>query len=378
MGNLPCSFYDTICITYFFPQLALSTLRAEKAYQFEDGAVPQLLGGFGAWAGSIELATPTIGYTVTLNPFSYVVMVDRYRMLHGDKVFTREFYPSVKKTIEYQVDLNRGPDGLVSMPDRLMSVWPGVPHETEWLEWGRWVGIVPHVGALHLVAIAMAERMAKEVGDEAFAAKCRKWFESGSATLENKAWLGTHYLRYLEAQTGEHSNDIMSCLLDGQVVAKMQGVKDVFRPDRVSTMLETIRHTCVAATKLGTVLYTSSQGAATTGGTEAISSYPATETFMQAVVPLGLMYMYAGQIEFGMEIMRRAFHNNICKQGLSWYGENSFDSVTGKWRSGTEYTIKMILWGALAAKEGSDLVALSQPGKLVERILRTAGQERLA
>jgi len=372
MANLPCSFYDTMSLTYLFPQLALSTLRGEKAYQFEDGALPQLFGGFGAWAGSIELASPTVGYTVTLNPTCYVTMVDCYRMLHGNPAFTREFYPSVKKAVEYMIDLSRGPDGEVSMPDRLVSVWPGVPYETEWLEWGRWIGIVPHVGALHLVTIAMAERMAKEAGDEEFAARCRTWFESGSSILENKAWLGKYYLRYLDPQTGERSNDVMSCQLDGQVVAKLHRLGDVFRPDRVQTTLETIKQTCVAATKLGTVLYATVGGTAAQGGTEIMPAYPATETFLQAIVPLGLMYMYAGQVDFGLEIMRRAFHNNVCVQGLSWYGENSIDSVTGKWRSGTEYTIKMILWGAIAANEDKDLAVPGKAGGLVDRILKAA------
>lgn len=90
---------------------------------------------------------------------------------------------------------------------------------------------------------------------------------------------------------------------------------------------------------------------------------------MQVIVPLGLMYIYAGQKEFGLEIIRRACHNNICRQGMSWYGENSFDSVTGKWRSGTEYTIRMFLWGVIAALQGKDLAGPAQPGGLIARIL---------
>src|SRR5438128_2252705 len=73
-----------------------------------------------------ELACPSIGYAVTLNPTCYLTIVDRYRMLHGDRAFVEEFYPSVKKAVEFMVDLNRGPDGIVSMADRLVSVWPGV------------------------------------------------------------------------------------------------------------------------------------------------------------------------------------------------------------------------------------------------------------
>jgi uncharacterized protein (DUF608 family) len=120
--NLPCSFYGNLPLVYFFPQLALSTLRAERAYQLENGAPPQIIGGVGAWSGGGELACPSIGYAVTLNPTCYLTIVDRYRMLHGDHAFTEEFYPSVKKAVEFMVDLNRGADGIVSMPDRLAAI----------------------------------------------------------------------------------------------------------------------------------------------------------------------------------------------------------------------------------------------------------------
>jgi len=372
MECLPVSFFGTIPLAYFFPQLALATLRAERAYQFPNGAPAMIMGGLGAWCGGPEVASPGLGYTVTLNPTSYLTIMDRYRLMHGDDAFTREFFPSAKKAIEFLMDLNRGPDAAVSMPDHLVSVWPGVPYETEWLEWGRWVGIVPHVGGLHLATIAMGERMAREVGDQEFAARCHEWFESGSRTLEEKAWLGKYYLRFLDPQTGEHSDDIASCQLDGQVVAKMHGLKDVFRADRVNITLDTIGKTCVAATKLGTLLYATAGGSATQGGANVMFSYPASETFMQAIVPLGIMYIYAGQADFGLEIMRRAFHNTVCNQGLTWYGENSFDAVTGKQISGSEYTIKMFLWGAVAALQGTDLRGPMQPRGLVARMVSAA------
>jgi hypothetical protein len=68
METLPCSFFGTIALVYLFPELALSTLRAEKAYQFENGAPAMIMGGECAWSGGCELADPRIGYQVCLNP----------------------------------------------------------------------------------------------------------------------------------------------------------------------------------------------------------------------------------------------------------------------------------------------------------------------
>jgi hypothetical protein len=82
--------------------------------------------------------------------------------------------------------------------------------------------------------------------------------------------------------------------------------------------------------------------------------------------------MYSGQVEFGLEMMRRTLRNNICEQGLSWYGLNTFDAISGKPITGTEYSIGNLLWGVLAAMEGKDLTSPAQPGGLVDRIIWAA------
>jgi len=123
---------------------------------------------------------------------------------------------------------------------------------------------------------------------------------------------------------------------------------------------------------LGTVLYATPDGKPVGGGSDAITAYPPNETFYQAVTALGLMYMYAGEKELGMEINRRAFHNSVCVQGLSWYGENSFDSKTGVHLSGSEYAIKNLLWAAPAAVLGEDLASPARPGGLVDRMLKAS------
>jgi hypothetical protein len=80
-----CSFYGNIPLVYFFPDLALSTLRGYKAYQYADGAPPWIFGGCTGGAAEgysatdpCDLATPSPGYQNTLNGPCYVDMFDRY------------------------------------------------------------------------------------------------------------------------------------------------------------------------------------------------------------------------------------------------------------------------------------------------------------
>jgi uncharacterized protein (DUF608 family) len=64
---IPCSFYGNIPLVYFFPELALSTLRGYAGYQDADGAPPWIFGGCTTKTPPIDFAEPTRGYQVTLN-----------------------------------------------------------------------------------------------------------------------------------------------------------------------------------------------------------------------------------------------------------------------------------------------------------------------
>ncbi len=91
MECIPCSFYGNIPLVYFFPELAMSTLRAYKAYQFPEGNVPFVFGGCTVAEPTppCELASPSKGYLnrpqTALDGPCYVDMVERMWMRTGDR-----------------------------------------------------------------------------------------------------------------------------------------------------------------------------------------------------------------------------------------------------------------------------------------------------
>ena len=124
---MPDTFYANAPIVYFFPDLALSTMRGYKAYQFTNGAAPWVFGGVvgGAKGGfestaGVEMASPSPGYqTATTGP-CYVDMVDRYWRRTGDDAVMKEFYSSVKRNTILTMSLRHG-DGdanVISVPDK--------------------------------------------------------------------------------------------------------------------------------------------------------------------------------------------------------------------------------------------------------------------
>lgn len=111
MECIPCSFYGSLPLAYFFPRLALSTPRGCKAYQYSDGTPPWIFGGFTDGTPPCEMVMPTRGYQLALNGTCYVAMVDRYWLCNGDDEFLRGFYPSVKRCTIYTMSLMPGPEG---------------------------------------------------------------------------------------------------------------------------------------------------------------------------------------------------------------------------------------------------------------------------
>ena len=94
---IPCSFYGSQPLVYFFPELQLSTMRGYKHYQGEDG---RPVWTFGA---PVEMCGPSYTqYQSSTNGISLAGVIDRFLMCCDtpDKKYAKEFYPVIKRTME--------------------------------------------------------------------------------------------------------------------------------------------------------------------------------------------------------------------------------------------------------------------------------------
>jgi uncharacterized protein (DUF608 family) len=380
---MPDTFYANAPIVYFFPDLALSTMRGYKAYQFTNGAAPWIFGGvvgeanggYAATAGP-EMAMPTPGYQATTTGPSYVDMVDRYLMRTGSDAVLHEFYPSVKQNTIYTMNLRKG-DGaadIISVPTGDVDPYrpnaqPG--YHLEWFEGILWFGMTAHVGGIHLANLEMAERMARKVGDASFADQCRRWFEEGSRAMETEMWAGKYYLAYYEPKTGRKSDDIFAYQLDGDWMARFHGLPDVFRKTRVMMTLKTIERTCVPLTPYGAVNMARPDGKLAEG-----VGYGPNAFFVPEVYMLAMTYMYAGERDFGLELARRCVQAVTLESGSEWNQPNIVRGDNGLPLFGSHYDQNMMLWALPAAIVGESLDAPCRPGGLVERVCTAARNGR--
>jgi uncharacterized protein (DUF608 family) len=368
---IPCSFYGNIPVVYFFPQLALSTLRGYKGYMYPEGAVPWIFGGATGGTPPLNMNTPTRGYQLSLNGLCYADMVDRYALCWGrDKQFAEEFYESVKRNTIFTINLR--PEYAIG--ERVISM-PTGNEGTEWFEADKpgWSGMVAHVGGLHLAELRIALKMAEQVGDADFARQCREWLEAGTQSLETRMWNGSYYLNFWEPETGTKSDLVFGYQLDGQWVADFHGLVAVFQRDRAKQTLDTIKRCNVALSKTGAANYAHADASpAPVGGYGTYSYFP------PEVLMLAMTYMYAGQREFGLDLARRCWENITCTWRYTWDAPNIMrgDKDTGESVYGHDYYQDMMLWSLPAAMAGQPMDGVVKPGGLVDRVIKAAAAQR--
>jgi uncharacterized protein (DUF608 family) len=378
---IPCSFYGNQPVVYFFPQLALSTLRGYKGYQYADGAPPWIFGGCTGGTPPIDFANPTKGYQWVSNGISVAAMVDRFLLCHDtpDMKLLKEFYPVVKQWMTWTVNLRTTPsystgERVISMPNPAPA---GAPPHTEWFEAAQpgWAGMTAHIAGLHLAQLRITERMAQRVGDRPFADQCAAWIKAGREAMEKRLWEKRgYYLNYFDPDSGRKSEFVFGYQMDGEWITDHHGLPSALPPERVKTVLETIRRCNIRLSRSGAVNYANPDSSPYKPAKPGQWDYGAYSYFPPEALMLAMNYMYEGQREFGLGLARKVWHNMVCLHGYTWDMTNIMrgDVDTGERTYGNDYYQDMMLWSLPAAIEGKDFAAPARPGGLVDRVIRAA------
>jgi len=350
---IPCDWYGNLPLVYFFPQQARNTLLAYVHYMRQDGAVPFTLG-----LGLNLVGTCQHDRQRTLNGSCFVDLVDRIWQRIGDDAVLREFYPAVKKSTEYVMNLVPGPNGIISTAG------------DQWYESMAWPGMSSHVGGVHLAHLRLAERMARKMNDQAFADQCHHWFEQGSQALEENLWANSRYLLFNDVSHGvaQKSDLVLAFQLDGQWIARFHGLEGVFESNRIEKALATIKRLNYPLTTAGLLDVVRPDGSITDQGGRmgGLSTMPA------SVFIAAMNYLYAGDRGSGLQIARDCLNEIVNVQGMTWDMPNiMIGTREHKQRVyGTDYYQCMSLWGLPAALAGQNLAQSVEPGSLIDRVIR--------
>lgn len=348
----PSDWYGSLPIVFFFPELAAALLRAYVHFQLPNGEIPL---GIGEGA---DLEHPSYHVLHIMNSCVHVHLVDRLWQRDLSEAVLREFYPSVKKAINYAKGLDRDGDGLPDLePDPIPNQFYG-----SWF----WYGTAVHVNGFWLSALAMAERMAEQIGEGGTALDCRIWRREGSRSLEDKLWSQQYYRLYNDPATGRMSDTVLANQLAGEWCARLHGLRDVFPPGHVKQALGTIKRLCMPLTGAGVL-----DAARPDGSIDSSGSPQSDGIFTGECACVAATMAYNGQTETAIEIARRLYESIVLKERRGWDMPNLLDA-SGHVTHGTDFYQNMILWALPLAIASLSIHEACSPGRLIERVLRAA------
>jgi hypothetical protein len=196
---------------------------------------------------------------------------------------------------------------------------------------------------------------------------------AGANAMEDHLWVGNHYLLYSEPETGKNLDVLFTPIFDGQLYAWQHGLPRVFPKARVDTVLGIIKKNVCNISKYG-IPPTYASPAGTSWSDNAGYLTGKFNYVNQAVYFLAMTYMYEGQKDFGLELLRKTLEVDFCKRGYTWDGAHVASSKAddGVRAYGSDYYMRLALWGVPAAMEGQDITGPCKPGRLVDRIIKAA------
>lgn len=200
-------------VARLFPDLERSMRQIDlKCQQRPDGGVNN------------RTAVPSPGRPTGEQPFadghcSTVLKGYREALNAGGDAFLKEYYPNLRRAVEYLIDRDAATSGGV--PNGLLE-------DAQWNTYDEALhGVSGFIGSYYLAALRAGEEMAKRQGDAAFAKRCRTVFDAGQANLIAKCWNGEYFEQHLpgyEAMSGEVGPGCMADQMIGQWWAHQLGL----------------------------------------------------------------------------------------------------------------------------------------------------------
>jgi uncharacterized protein (DUF608 family) len=180
------------------------------------------------------------------------------------------------------------------------------------------------------------------------------------------------YVLFNELETGKKSSVILAHQLDGEWMARFHSLPGVFQPDRVKTVLETLKRTSLARSEYGAVVFCQPEGAsgeAWDPGYWTMRGVHPPGTFI-----LAMLYLYCNQKDLGLDLAKRTVQE-VARRGWLWDWPVALDGSFGP-RVGFDYYQNLILWSLPAALAGEDLKGPCSPGGLVDRVIQAGNPTR--
>lgn len=332
MGTLDVGFYGTIPVSLLFPELEFSYLNQFRQAQRPSGYIPHDLG-----YERVDLAndgTTSPPQWKDLNS-KFVLMAYRDYLWSGNSVFINDFYPSIKKALQWLFTTDKNKDFLPDNEgaDQTFDLW-------------KFYNTNAYTSGLFLAALRVTEEIAKLNKDEEFAAECREWFTKGKKSFEEELWTGEFYKNCSGNQTGDISCTLSQ--LNGQWYAHMLNLGYIVDQERVKTALKNIIELNGTKCPYGALNSVLPDGTIDKTSNHSRVIWPAMNYVFAALA------IYEGFAEAGLMIAKKVWDNISLNIKNPWNQPDVIYADNGSYGFGDYYMRNMAVWAifiALAAKD---------------------------
>jgi hypothetical protein len=153
----------------------------------------------------------------------------REHQMTQDGAFLKSNWPKIKQAVQYLINLDKNGDGIIegAQPNTLDAAW---------------YGKISFLASLYLATLRAGEAMASEMGDTAFAAKCKTIAEAGAQSILS-LYNGEYFYQQLDPK---HTNVIgcgTGCYIDqvfGQFWAHQLGLGRLFDAEKQKSALKAL------------------------------------------------------------------------------------------------------------------------------------------
>jgi uncharacterized protein (DUF608 family) len=158
----------------------------------------------------------------------------REHRLSPDAGFLRRNWPAIRKALDFC--LRQDADGATTEDGLIENLQPNTYDIA-------FAGANTFVGSLYLAALRAGEEMARELGEEAYAARLRKIFESGRQLTLERLWNGEYFIQDVDLEKFPDNQYGQGCLSDqlfGQSWAHQLGLGYLYPRAAVRQALESV------------------------------------------------------------------------------------------------------------------------------------------
>lgn len=228
IGTTDVAMYGQIATSLLFPELDRLTIDLWRKFQNKENGIvvhSVLCNSYDIPEGEAN------GHRLDM-PAQFVFQTLRSALWNHDRAWLEAVWPDAKAALAYVLrERDKNGDHLPDM-EGIMCSYDNFPM----------FGVAPFVVSQWLAAVALALRVAGQLGDEEFAAEYTPFFEKGCATLESATWNGRYFRLYSDHQESEPTGE-SGCMVDqiiGEGMARQLGLPELIDPAKAATALRTI------------------------------------------------------------------------------------------------------------------------------------------